>query len=132
MLLKSPTVWLTGGLAIAGLSGWLYYTNMQDTIATLKRDNTVLQSNQQALKDAVASEKEVLERTKEQYDVLLREYKELQVANEEAEVYSEQLLKLLTKHDLEYLALRKPGLIENRINNATKNIFADIESITTN
>jgi hypothetical protein len=28
------------------------------------------------------------------------------------------------------LSLRKPGLIEGRINNATKKVFDDIESLT--
>lgn len=47
-----------------------------------------------------------------------------------AESYKEQLLTALGEHDLTFLAARKPGLIENRINDATKKIFDNIESST--
>lgn len=131
-LAKSPTLWLAGGIAAAAFAGYMYYMHTQNTILSLELNNSTLKSNQVILQATIDSEKEALDRTKEQYEVLFREFSELQEANEQAEAYSESLIKILTKHDLEYLALKKPGLIENRINNATKKIFSDIESITTN
>ena len=131
-IFRSPTLWLIGIVGAAAFSGYLYVKHMEKDILELEGTNVTLKVNQDQLKDVIDGERETLKRTREQYEVLQREYNELKEANAAAEVYSEKLLKLLTKHDLEYLALKKPGLIENRINNASKNIFADIESITTN
>jgi len=47
-----------------------------------------------------------------------------------AEEYRDELIEKLQRHDLTKLSLQKPGLIENRINEATKKVFDDIESIT--
>lgn len=53
---------------------------------------------------------------------------EMSVIDSGAEV--SELSKLLRSHDLENLAEKKPKLIENRINNATKAIFDDITNNT--
>lgn len=37
---------------------------------------------------------------------------------------------LLSRHDLEFLALNRPGLIERRINDATDDVFSDLECLT--
>jgi hypothetical protein len=48
-----------------------------------------------------------------------------------AESYNDELRAKLGRHNLLYLAAKKPKLIEKRINNATKKIFNDITDITT-
>ena len=40
------------------------------------------------------------------------------------------LAKKLREHDLTMLTLRKPGLIERRVNSATQKILTDLESST--
>lgn len=45
---------------------------------------------------------------------------------------SNKLRETLSKHDLEYLASMKPGLIESRINKATKSVFGSLEEATKN
>ena len=37
---------------------------------------------------------------------------------------------VLRKHDLEYLASKKPGLIETRVNRAIAKLGTDIEEVT--
>ena len=54
----------------------------------------------------------------------------LQKNLDEAESGLDELRGKLTDHDLTKLTLRKPGLIEGTINNATKNTLSDLESIT--
>lgn len=49
-----------------------------------------------------------------------------------AESYNDFLRSKLGSHNLTYLALEKPGLIERRINDATKKVFADISNTTAN
>ena len=60
-----------------------------------------------------------------------------QLANDElklklraSEEYGEQLAEKLRTHDLTMLTLRRPGLIETRVNNATQKQFEDFESTT--
>ena len=48
-----------------------------------------------------------------------------------AEVYNDELRQTLRKHNLERLAIKKPGLIEKRINSASKKILKDIIADTT-
>ena len=56
--------------------------------------------------------------------------KELQLKYREAEKYGDELSKKLREHDLTRLTLRKPGLIEKRVNDATKKVFEELESST--
>ena len=68
----------------------------------------------------------------------LRENVELQAALtqdlqknlQKAEKYQDKLISQLRKHDLTKLSLKKPGLIETRINDGTKKLFDSIESDT--
>lgn len=55
---------------------------------------------------------------------------ELKVKLQASELYGEQLAEKLRTHDLTMLTLRKPGLIETRVNNATQELFEDFESST--
>tara|TARA_B100000085_G_C18518411_1_gene502667 strand:- start:1046 stop:1417 length:372 start_codon:yes stop_codon:yes gene_type:complete len=70
-------------------------------------------------------------------DKLTKDYEQQQVLNEElnvklqaSEAYGDALAKKLREHDLTMLTLRKPGLIERRVNSATKKIFEELESDT--
>lgn len=47
-----------------------------------------------------------------------------------AESRVDYLEDLLSEHDLEFLSLQRPGLIERRMNDATENAFNAIECIT--
>ena len=58
--------------------------------------------------------------------------KELQSDLAEATKYKDELIEKLQKHDLTRLSLKKPGLIEKRINNGTKELFESFESLTGN
>ena len=49
--------------------------------------------------------------------------KELQVKLEKANDYKNTLIDKLRKHDLSKLSLKKPGLVEKKINNGTKKLL---------
>ena len=49
---------------------------------------------------------------------------------QKAEEYGDRLSRTLREHDLTRLTLQRPGLIETRVNNATAQVFSDLESIT--
>ena len=70
-------------------------------------------------------------------DKLTKDFEQQQVLNEElniklkaSEAYGDNLAKKLRKHDLTMLTLKKPGLIERRVNSATQAILDDLESST--
>jgi len=55
---------------------------------------------------------------------------ELKVKLQASEEYGDALQEKLRSHDLTMLTLRRPGLIETRVNNATKKLFEDFEDST--
>jgi hypothetical protein len=68
-----------------------------------------------------------IQRDKERIE---RETAALQIRVSQAEDYQNDLLRKLQRHDLTRLTLAKPGLIETRVNNATKQVFEDLESLS--
>jgi multidrug resistance efflux pump len=50
---------------------------------------------------------------------------------QKAEQYGDELRATLQKHNLTHLANKKPGLIEKRMQDATNQLWDDLESITT-
>ena len=116
-------------LAVVGIVGvvlfgaWYEYRDMQQRIATLRENNAKLEmvakANAEALEEVTAFANQM-----EASNL------ELQANLQKAEAYKDDLLSKFQKHNLTKLSLRKPGLIEGRINNATKKVFDDIESLT--
>ena len=56
--------------------------------------------------------------------------KELNTRLEAANDYKNELIGKLRKHDLSRLSQQKPALVEGKINNATKRLLAEFETIT--
>jgi len=107
---------------VAG-GGYFYYTDTQATIAQLRENNAqlkvVVEDNQRTI--------DTLQETAARNQVLSDE---LQAKLNESEESRNRLIEVFGKHDLTRLALKKPGLIETRVNNGTQKAFDDIESIT--
>lgn len=106
------------------LLGFYWYFNWsQNRIA-------LLQANNAKLELAVEEQKKTIEtmiafQKKQNEDI-----KSLQNDLNSTLEYKNSLEEKLTKHDLEMLARKKPGLIEKRINDATKKVFDEIERET--
>ena len=56
----------------------------------------------------------------------------LQSRNQEIEAEMNRYLDIFKRHDLSKLAAAKPGLIEPRVNNGTKDVFNSIEEASRN
>ena len=56
--------------------------------------------------------------------------KELGLKLNAANVYKDVLIGKLRKHDLAKLSLKKPGLVEKKINNGTAKLFRSLEVIS--
>jgi ribosomal protein L17 len=114
-------VLLLFGSLIGG--GYFYYQDSQATIARLRDNNAklslVAETNQATIKqlqqDAIDTEERM---------------QELSVRAREAEEYQDKLISKLRKHDLTALTLKKPGMIEKRVNNAVVKLGQDLEEYT--
>ena len=103
--------------------GYFYYTDTQNTIAQL-------QTNNAQLKIAVETNEKTIEGMEQQAEISAELSKALAEKLQVSEASRNRLIEVFGKHDLTRLALRKPGLIETRINNGTKKAFDGIESVS--
>ena len=103
--------------------GLLYYRDTQKRISALQQNNAKLEV-------AVQSKEAALNEMTDNFEKQARLNKELSGKLEDAEKYQDDLRSKLQKHDLTRLSIGKPGMIEKRINDDTKKLFSDFESIT--
>ena len=103
--------------------GYFYYTDTQATIAQLRENNA-------QLKVAVETNEKTIETMAKQAEISAELSQELAQKLQVSEASRNRLIEVFGKHDLTRLALKKPGLIETRINNGTKQAFDGIESVS--
>ena len=103
--------------------GLLYYRDTQKRISTLQQNNAKLEV-------AVQSKEAALNEMTANFEKQARLNKELSGKLEDAEKDQDDLRSKLQKHDLTRLSIGKPGMMEKRINDDTKKLFSDFESIT--
>lgn len=109
---------LLGGL---GFGAKYYYDSTQAKIEQLTAEKQILDQ-------AVKTNEATIGRLRQDAETQQRLNDELQANLRQAEEGLDQIRAKLSDHDLTRLALRKPGLIETRINNGTKEVFDQIES----
>jgi len=107
----------------AGYAGYAYYKDSQAKIMMLTANNATLKVASEVNQATIT---ELQETAAVQAELTRDLMKNLQ----NSEQYTDKLRKTLSKHDLSYLSVRKPGLIETRINNGTKKLFEGLESDT--
>jgi cell division protein FtsB len=116
-------VLLLSGVLAGG--GYFYYTDTQNTIAQLRTNNAQLKIVAEDNERTINAMKEDAETNAELAAELTQEL-------QESEKRRNDLINIFSRHDLTNLAMKKPGLIEKRLNNGTEKAFDDIESITGN
>ena len=102
-----------------------YYDTTQATIATLRENNAKLETANQINQETIQKQQQDAVRLSELNN-------ELTIELQRAEQYGDELRATLNKHNLTHLANKKPGLIEQRMQNATDKLWDDLESITGN
>ena len=91
---------------------------------------TVLTENNAKLSIANQTNQQTIDKLSEDYEKQQVLNKELGIKLKASEAYGDNLAKKLREHDLTMLTLKKPGLIERRVNSATQKILKDLESST--
>jgi len=107
---------LIGVIVIMGLGGYfLYNKNIE-----LQKLNAAYQVRDAEQREALAAVQENLQKT-------TKALTGLQVKNQQYEAEMTEYLDIFRRHNIAKLASAKPGMIELRFNNATKEVFDGIE-----
>ena len=96
----------------------------------LYNQNQVLTANNMALEGAVATQEETIATMQNDFALQTAQLGELQKKSQEAQLEMNRYLDIFKRHNLTKLAAAKPGLLETKINNGTKNVFDSIEEIS--
>lgn len=97
---------------VLGLSTW-YLFNQNETLT----------ANNIKLESAVEEQKRTMEVMKEQYEKQGKSLLNMSRRNAEIEQEKAEYLSIFSRHNLDLLALKKPGMIELRMNNASEKVM---------
>ena len=117
-------------LLLAG-AGYAYHTTVvsqkEAHIARLEGNAVTLRENAVRLETAFEKEKTAREQSEKNLQVQLKAVGALSEKNTAMQAEMDGYLSIFKRHDMTKLARAKPGLIEPRINNGTKEVFRSIE-----
>ena len=94
----------------------------------LWNENGVLKENNIQLESAVATQEEAISNLQNDFALQTGQLNELQKKSQEAQKEMNRYLDIFKRHNLSKLAAAKPGLIEPKVNKATKEVFDGIEA----
>jgi biopolymer transport protein ExbB/TolQ len=115
---------ILGALLLASLAGSAYYIDsLNDRIGVLRGNQIVLESKVQEQNDAIDNYLARQQQTQAQLDTLEQEKRQ---AMEDVN----RLRKTFARHDMDNLALAKPGLIETRVNKASDRVMTNLEQLS--
>lgn len=109
-------------IATAGM-GYLYVQRLQSDLQTARDNVAKMEVAVQISEASIATLQADAIRNAELNATL-------QADLQKAEVYGDELRATLQKHNLTHLAEKKPGLIEKRMQDATDQLWDDLESVT--
>ena len=108
---------LMGIILVMGIGSYFLYNQYE----AVKAENV-------ALTFAVDEQKKTIEVIKENFERQGKALNNLTARNAEIEGEMTRYLDIFKRHNLNKLALAKPGLIEKRVNDGTAKIFITIEN----
>ena len=107
-------------VVLFSLCGFLYYQNQ-----SLSSLNKAFELRDQEQKAAIES-------LQDDFKVQTEGLLDIQRKNQQIEQEMNRYLDIFKRHNLSKLAAAKPGLIETRVNNGTKEVFESIEQDSRN
>jgi hypothetical protein len=110
---------LIGMLVLLGIGSYFLYTQ-----------NQTLTANNIKLEAAVEEQKQAMEVMKEQYEKQGKALMNMSRQNAQIEKEKAEYLAIFSRHNLDLLALKKPGLMENRFNDASEKVMEGLEDDT--
>ena len=110
---------LIGIILVLGLGGYYLYGQNQTLLA-----------NNQKLEYAVEEQKAAMTALKENFEKQGKALLNMSRKNAEIEAEKSEYLAIFARHNLDMLALKKPGLITNRFNNGSQKVMEGMENDT--
>lgn len=108
-----------GGLVVLG--GLCYF---------LYNQNETLKENNIKLENAVQAQQEAMDTLRESYEKQGKSLMNMSRRNSEIEAEKAEYLAIFSRHNLDMLALKKPGLMTNRFNNGSEKVMEGMEDDT--
>ena len=122
---------ILGGLLIASLSGSALYINLQKSkIEKLQVELNVAVQNQKVLENTVAEQNENMKQQLENQKQNQEKIRELTETSNKANEEVKKLRNTFARHDLNNLAIAKPGLMEGIVNRGTKKVNSELIELT--
>ena len=110
---------LLGIILVLGLGGyWLY------------NENQTLSANNMKLEGAIAEQTAAMETMRESFEKQGKALMNMSRVNAEIEAEKAEYLAIFARHNLDNLALKKPGMIELRFNKASEAVMEGLEDDT--
>ena len=94
----------------------------------LYNQNQTLSANNLALEGAVLEQQQAMTAMKESFEKQGKSLQQMMQKNAQIEQEMNQYLDIFRRHNLNQLAIAKPGMIEKRVNDATQQVFESIEN----
>ena len=110
---------LIGLVLILGLGGYYLYNQNQTLLA-----------NNIKLEQAVEEQQQAMDALRESYEKQGKSLMNMSRRNAEIEAEKAEYLAIFSRHNLDMLALKKPGLMTNRFNNGSQNVMESMEDDT--
>ena len=106
-------------ILVLGLGSWYLFN-----------ENQTLTANNQKLEYAVEEQKATMTAMKESYEKQGKALMNMTRVNAQIEQEKAEYLAIFSRHNLDLLALKKPGMIELRFNNASEAVMEGLEDDT--
>ena len=110
---------LIGIILVLGLGGWCLYN-----------ENQTLTANNLKLEAAVEEQQQTIKIMKENFEKQGKALQNMSRRNAEIESEKAEYLAIFSRHNLDALAIKKPGLMEKRFNDASNLVMEGIEDDT--
>ena len=96
----------------------------------LYNQNETLKENNTKLEYAIEEQAQAMTALRESYEKQGQSLMQMSRRNAEIEQEKAEYLEIFSRHNLDLLALKKPGMIELRMNNASELVMEGIEDDT--
>jgi len=110
---------LIGLVLVLGLGGYYLYNQ-----------NLTLQENNNKLEYALEEQTKAIEALRESYEKQGKALQQMSRVNAQIEQEKAEYLAIFSRHNLDLLATKKPGLMEKRFNDASEAVMEGLEDDT--
>ena len=108
-----------GIILILGIGGYFIY-----------QENVTLKANNVKLELAIEEQQQAMTSLRESYEKQGKSLMNMSRRNSEIEAEKAEYLAIFSRHNLDMLALKKPGLMSNRFNNGSEKVMEGMEDDT--